>query len=130
MTEANPYRDGHIPLADAIRTTLLMQQDKLTALDPADTAGALQLAAFLMQCMQTWLYSLEGELGQGDVAAALQIAFDKARTSRDPMRAIVNTADLAGIRLAQEITTIDNLGLPVDEQWRDRRGIQQAGERR
>jgi hypothetical protein len=112
-----------IPLADAMRTTLMMLEHPDTR---ESKMNADELAEHLKMCIRTWLASLEEYLGQGDDAYALQLVFDLARVTGNPMRSIIHAADLLKVNLTQKVELVDQLGLPTDLDWREQRGIDPA----
>lgn len=129
MNEPNPAAEERIPLADAIRTTILINEPKVDQIDVGDGAAAAAICEDLLQCMRGWLATLEDQLGQGDVGEVLQVAYDLARSPgrRGAVAAIEQTAQFAGVHLDRQptIRSVDILGLPTDWSWRERRGIPQ-----
>ncbi|MGK5677651.1 hypothetical protein [Actinoplanes sp. URMC 104] len=118
--------DNYVPLADAMRTTLMQHDPKYGAVGAGDLNGQA-LADHLLWCIETWVADLEQQIGQGEQHAALQLAFDIARTTRDPMNAIIKAANFTRVHLDQKVTAVDNLGLPTDDGWRERHGVGGVG---
>lgn len=119
--------NGYIPLADAMRTTLLQHDPQYGAVGAGELKGQA-LADHLLSVIGSWVADLERKVGQGEQHAALQLAFDYARKTGNPMNGIIKAADWCEVLLSDEITAVDDSGYPTDEAWRRRMDLLDAEE--
>ncbi len=119
MTTHREDPASYIPLADAMRTTVLMHDPKYGAVGAGDLKGQ-ELADHLLSNIAGWVGWLEQQIGQGEQHAALQLAFDLARMNDDPTEPILTAAKFCGVHLDPQSSTVDKFGMPTDDGWRQR----------
>jgi hypothetical protein len=112
-----------VPMAAAMRTVLMQFEEKAEQIGVGDGVYGGRVVDELLGIIRTWLGLLEQQPGQGEAGYALQLAFDLARQSGNPMRAIVRAADIISHPLDTKMITVDNVGLPTDPAWREQHGI-------